>query len=61
MAKGIRMPIPSKTQGQGAKRLFRAFLDLGGKKYVASTGGKKYPMIVRDDFSRRAWMYLVPH
>ena len=34
-------------------------MDLGGKKHVASMGGNKYPMIVRDDFSRRAWMYFV--
>ena len=24
-------------------------------------GGNKYPMIVRDDFSRHAWMYFVSH
>ena len=50
MAKGIRMPIPSKAHGRAAKRLFRVFVDLGGKKHVASTGGNKYPMLVRDDF-----------
>ena len=55
------MPIPSKTHGRAAKRLFRVFVDLGGQKYVASTGGNKYPMIVRDDFSRHAWMYFVSH
>ena len=61
MAKGIRMPIPSKTHGRAAKRLFRVFVDLGGKKHVASMEGNKYPMIVRDDFSRHAWMYFVSH
>ena len=55
------MPIPSKTQGRAAKRLFRVFVDLGGKKHVASMGGNKYPVIVRDDFSRHAWMYFVTH
>ena len=53
MAKGIRMPIPSKTHGRAVKRRFRVFVDLGGKKHVAS--------IVRDDFSRHAWMYFVFH
>ena len=53
-AKGIRMPTPSKTHCQGAKRLFRVFVDLGGKKHVVSMGGDKYPMIVRDDFSCHA-------
>ena len=61
MAKGIRMPIPSKTHGRAVKRLFRVFVDLGGKKHVASMGGNKYPIIVRNDFSRHAWMYFVSH
>ena len=55
------MPIPSKTHGQAAKRLVRVFVDLGGKKHVASMGGSKYPMIVRNDFLRHAWMYFVSH
>ena len=61
MAKGIRMPIPSKTHGRATKRLFRAFLDLRGKKHVASLGGNKYPMIVTGDFSRHTRMYFVSH
>ena len=61
MAKGIRMPIPWKTHGRAAKRLFRVFVDLGGKKHIASMGGSKYSMIVRDDFSCHAWMYFVSH
>ena len=61
MAKGIVMPISSKTHGRAAKSMFRVFVDLGGKKCVASIGGKKYPMIVRDNFSRHAWMYFVSH
>ena len=28
---------------------------------MASTGGNKYPMIVRDDFSRHVWVYFVSH
>ena len=37
----------------------RDFVDLGGRKDVASVGGKHYPMIVKDDFTRRAWMYFL--
>ena len=55
MAKVIRIPIPSKTHGRAAKRLFRIFVDLGGKKHVASMRGNKYPMIVKDDFSRHKY------
>ena len=53
-AKGIRIPITSKTHGRAVKRLLRVFVHLGGKKLVASMGGNKYPMIVKDDFSRHA-------
>ena len=28
---------------------------------MASVGGNNYPMIVRDDFSRHAWVYFVSH
>ena len=61
MAKGIRIPNPSKTHGRVAKILFRVFVDLGGKKHVASMEGNKYLIIVRDDFSRHVWMYFVFH
>ena len=29
--------------------LLRVFMDLGGKRHVKSAGGKKYPIIIRDD------------
>ena len=61
MAKGIRMSIPSKTHSREDKRLSRVFVDLGGKKHVTSMGGNKYPMIIRDDFSRYAWLYYISH
>ena len=28
---------------------------------MTSTGSNKYPMIVRDDLSRHAWMYFISH
>ena len=61
MAKGIRIPVPSKQHGRLANGLFRVFVDLGGKKHAASMWANKYSMIVRDDFSRHAWMYFVSH
>ena len=27
--------------------------------HVTSTGGNKYPMIIRDDFSCYAWLYFI--
>ena len=60
LAKGIWMSIPSKTSNRSVKRLVRVFVDLGGKKHVKSAGGKKYPIIIRDDYSRYTWMYVIP-
>ena len=48
------MPTQSKTDNRGDKRLSRVFVDLEGKKHVASVRGNKYPMIGRDDSSRYA-------
>ena len=55
------MPIQSKTDNRGDKRLSRVFVDLEGKKHVASVRGNKYPMIVRDDSSRYACVYFISH
>ena len=52
MAKGLRMSIPKKMDNRAVKS--RVFEDLGGKRRVASVGRNKYPMIMRDDFSRYA-------
>ena len=61
MAKGICLSIPSKSHSREDKRLSRVFVDLEGKKHVTSMGGNKYPMIIRDDFSRYAWLYFISH
>ena len=54
MAKGMRMFIPPKTNNREDKRLSRVFVGLGLKTYVTFVGGNKYPMIMRDYFSRYA-------
>ena len=48
-----------KLNRRSDKKLGRVFVDLGGRKDVASVGGKHYPMIVKEDFTRRAWMYFL--
>ena len=58
MSKAIRKGIAHETKRRSDKKLGRVFVDLGGRKDVASVGGKHYPMIVKDDFTRRAWMYF---
>ena len=61
MAKGIRLSIPSKTHCRKNKRLSRVFVDFEGKQHVTSMGGNTYPMIIRDDFSRYAWLYFISY
>ena len=41
--------IPHQTDRRAQAKLDRVFVDLGGRKDVASVGGKHYPMIVKDD------------
>lgn len=50
------MPISPRTDSCPGKRLSRVFMDLGGKRHVTSVGGNKCLMIVRNDFSRHAWV-----
>ena len=56
MAKAYRKGIAHETKCRSDKKLGRVFVDLGGRNDVASVGGKEYPMIVRDDCTRRTWM-----
>ena len=51
---GFRKGIVRETKSRSDKKLGRVFVDLGGRKDVASVGGKHYPMIVKDDLTRRA-------
>ena len=59
MAKGFRKGIPNSTRSRASKKLGRVFVDLSGPKSVPSLGGKRYVMIVKDDFSRFAWLYFL--
>ena len=61
MAEGIRVSIPSKTNSRGDKKQSRVFVDLGGNKHLTSIGENKYPMIVRDDFSRYARLCFISY
>ena len=36
-------------------------MDLSGPKVVESDGGKRYTLIVRDDFSWYTWVYFMRH
>ena len=58
MSKAFRKGIAHDSKRRSDKKLGRGFLDLGGRKYVACVGGKHYPMIVKDDCTRRGWLHF---
>ena len=59
MAKGYRKGVPHQTENRAQTKLGRVFVDLGGKKDIASVGEKHYPMIIKDDYSRKSWLYFL--
>ena len=59
MSKAMRKGISHETKRTSDKKLGRVFVDLGGRKNVASVGSKHYFMIVTNDFTRRAWIYFL--
>ncbi|CAN0386005.1 unnamed protein product, partial [Laminaria digitata] len=59
MAKGSRKPIPSSTKTRASKKLGRLFVDLSGPNRTLSLLGKRYVMLVKDDYSRHAWVYFL--
>ena len=60
MANGHRKPIGS-TKSRASYKLGRVFVDLSGPKRTPSLLGKRYIMLVKDDFSRCAWVYFLKH
>ena len=51
MSKAFGKGIARETKSRSDKKLGRVFVDLGGRKDVA--------MIVKDDFTRRGWLYFL--
>ena len=49
MSKVIWKGISHEAKRRSDKKLGRVFVDLEGRKDVAFAGGKRYPMIVKDD------------
>ena len=61
MAKGLRRDIKQSTHTRADKKLGRVFVDFSGPKMVKSDGGKRFTLIVRDEFSRYTWVYFMRH
>ena len=61
MAKGLRKPIARSTHTRAAKKLQSVFVDLRGLMTVQIIGGKRYTLIVRDDYTRFTRVYFLRH
>lgn len=61
MSKGQVKPVKRSTDNRAAKKLFRLFLDLGGRMQFKSIGGSWYTLIIRDDCSRWTRVFFLKH
>ena len=61
MAKGYRKPTPTTTKSRATEKLGRGFVDLSGPKRTPSLTGARCVMLVKDDYSRHAWVYFLKH
>ena len=59
MAEGCRRLIANSTKLCATETLGRLLVDFSGPKSTHSLIDKKYLMIVKDDFNRYSWVYLL--
>lgn len=61
MSKGQVKPIMKSTSARAVKKLFRIFLDLGGRMKFRSIGGNYYTLVIVDDCSRWLSVSFLKH
>ncbi|CAB1119814.1 unnamed protein product [Ectocarpus sp. CCAP 1310/34] len=61
MSKGQVKPISKSTDTRAANKLFRLFLNLGGRMQFKSIGGNWYTLIIRDDCTRWTRVFFLKH
>ena len=59
MPEGYRKPIGNTTRSRAMDQLERVFVGLSGPNSTHSLLGKKYVMLVKDDFTRYSWVYFL--
>ena len=59
MGKQVKSKHPSVTEVQTSRPLELLHIDLMGPTKVQSLGGKKYILVVVDDFTRYTWVVLL--
>ena len=60
VTKGLGKPIGRTTSTRADKVSVRLFVDIYVEKSVESIGGKRYMLLICDDFSRFTWTYSIP-
>ena len=61
MAKGLRRGTKQSTHTRADEKFGRVLVDLNRPKVVEYHGGKRYTLILHDDFSRYTWVYFMRH
>ena len=59
MSKQVKSKHPSVTEVQTSRPLELLHIDLLGPTRVQSLGGKRYILVVMDDFTRYTWVMLL--
>ena len=59
VSKGLGKPIGRTTSTRADKVFGRLFVDICGEKSVESIGGKRYMLLIYDDFSLFTWTYFM--
>ena len=59
MPEGYRKPIGNTTKSRAMDQLERVFVGFSGPNSTHSLLGKKYVMLVKDDFTRYSWVYFL--
>ena len=59
VAEGLGKPIGRTTLTKADKVFGRLFVDICTEKSVESIGGKRYMLVICDDFSRFTWTYFM--
>ncbi|GJV58603.1 ribonuclease H-like domain-containing protein [Tanacetum coccineum] len=56
MGKSKKKPYKPKSEDTNQEKLYLLHMDLCGPMYVASVNGKKYILVIVDDYSRFTWV-----
>ena len=59
LTKSIRLQRRGPSDNPATKRLERVFIDVWGPYKHRSIGGKRYMLVIVDEYSRMSWVYFM--